>query len=37
MATIASHKRLFAYYQRDGVDTHTYYREFMAHAETIEM
>jgi hypothetical protein len=36
MATIASHKRLFTYYQRDGVDNHTYYREFMAHVETIE-
>jgi hypothetical protein len=36
MATVASHKRLFTYYQRDGVDNNTYYMEFMAHVETIE-
>ncbi len=36
MVTVASHKRLFTYYQREGVDNHTYYREFMAHVETIE-
>ena len=36
MATVASHKRLFTYYQKDGVDNHTYHREFLAHVETIE-
>ncbi len=36
MATVASHKRLFTYYQRDRVDNHRYYREIMAHVETIE-
>jgi hypothetical protein len=36
MVTVASHKRLFTYYQRVGVDNHTYYREFIAHFETIE-
>ena len=36
MATVASHKKLFTYFQHDGVDNHTYHREFMAHVETIE-
>jgi hypothetical protein len=36
MVTVASHKRLFTYFQRDGVDNSTYHREFMAHTETIE-
>jgi hypothetical protein len=36
MATVASHKRLYTYYQRDGVDNHTYHREFMFFVETIE-
>jgi len=36
MATVASHKRLFTHYQCDGVDNHTYHREFLAHVETIE-
>ena len=36
MATIASQKLLFTYYQRDGIDNTTYHREFMAHVETIE-
>ena len=36
MATIASHKLLFTYYQKDGVDNTTYHRKFMAHVETIE-
>jgi hypothetical protein len=36
MVTVASHKRLFTYYQRDGVDNHQYYQEFCAHVETIE-
>ena len=36
MATVASHKRLHMHYQRDGVDNNTYYKEFIAHVETIE-
>ena len=36
MATVASHKRLYTYYQRDGVDNHTYHREFLSFVETIE-
>jgi hypothetical protein len=36
MATIASHKHLYTYFQRDGVDNSTYHREFMAHIKTIE-
>jgi hypothetical protein len=36
MATVASHKRLFTYYQCDGVDNHNYYQEFCAHVETLE-
>ena len=36
MATIASHKCLFTYYQKDGVNNHTYHQEFLAHIETIE-
>ena len=30
MATVALHKRLFTYYQRDGDDNHKYYQEFSA-------
>ncbi len=36
MATVASHKRLFTYFQHDGVNNSTYHQEFMAHIETIE-
>ncbi|KAL3821708.1 hypothetical protein ACHAXA_003266 [Cyclostephanos tholiformis] len=36
MATVASHKRLYTYYQWDGVDNHTYHREFLSFVETIE-
>ena len=36
MATVASHKRLYMHYQKDGVDNHTYHREFLAFVETIE-
>ncbi len=36
MATVASHKRLFTLYQRNGVDNHQYYQEFWAHVETTE-
>jgi hypothetical protein len=36
MATVASNKRLFTYYQRDRVDNHTYHREFLAHVETLK-
>ncbi len=36
MATVASHKHLFTYYQKDGVDNHMYNREFLAHVETLE-
>ncbi len=31
MATVASHKCLFTYYQKVGVDNHTYQRKFLAH------
>ena len=36
MATVSSHKRLFTYFQHDGVDNSTYHREFMAHIKIIE-
>ncbi len=36
MVTIASHKRLFTYFQREGGDNSTYHQEFMAHINTIE-
>ena len=36
MATIASQKLLFTYYQKDGVSNTDYHREFMARVETIE-
>jgi hypothetical protein len=36
MATVASHKRLHTYYQRDGVDNHTYHCEFLSFVKTIE-
>ncbi len=36
MATVASHKRLFTYYQRDTDDNHKYYQEFCAYAKTLE-
>ena len=36
MATVASHKRLFTYYQKDGIDNHTYHCEFLAHVQTIK-
>ena len=36
MATIASQKLLFTYYQKDEVSNTDYHREFMAHVETIE-
>jgi hypothetical protein len=36
MATVASHKQLFTYYQKDGVNNHMYHREFLAHVETIK-
>ena len=36
MATVAFYKKLFTYYQKDGVDNHTYHQEFMAHVETLE-
>jgi hypothetical protein len=36
MATVASHKRLYTHYQKDGIDNHTYHREFLAFVETIE-
>ncbi len=35
MATVASHKRLFTHYQKDGVDNHNYHHEFLFHVETI--
>jgi hypothetical protein len=36
MATVASHKRLFTHYQCNGLDNHTYHREFMSFVKTIE-
>jgi hypothetical protein len=36
MATVASYKKLFTYYQKDGVDNHTFHREFVAHVKTLE-
>ena len=36
MATVASQKKLFTFFQRDGMDNSTYHREFVAHVETIE-
>ena len=33
---VASQKCLYTYYQRDGVDNHTYHCEFMSFVETIE-
>jgi hypothetical protein len=36
MATVASHKRLYTHYQKDGVNNHTYHWEFLAHDETLE-
>ncbi len=36
MAMVAYHKRLFTYYQRNGVDNHQYYQEFCTHVEKFE-
>lgn len=36
MATVASHKKLFTFFQQDGVDNSSYHREFIALVETIE-
>ncbi len=36
MATVASHKPLFTYYQHNTNDNHKYYQEFCAHVETLE-
>ena len=36
MATVASQKKLFTFFQRDGMDNSSYHREFAAHVETIE-
>jgi hypothetical protein len=36
MATVASHKCLFTYYQQDGDDNHRYYQEFCTHVGTLE-
>lgn len=36
MATVTSQKKLFTFFQRDGMDNATFHREFMAHVETIE-
>jgi hypothetical protein len=36
MATVASHKHLFTYYQRDGDNNHRYFQEFSAHVETLK-
>jgi hypothetical protein len=36
MATVASHKHLFTYYQQDGDDNHKYYQEFCTHVKTLK-
>ena len=36
MATVASQKKLFTFFQHDGMDNSSYHREFAAHVETIE-
>ncbi len=36
MATVASQKKLFTFFQRDGMDNSLYHWEFVAHVETIE-
>jgi hypothetical protein len=36
MVTVASHKHLYTYYQRDVIDNHTYHHEFLSFIETIE-
>lgn len=36
MATVASQKKLFTFYQHDGMDNNTYHREFIALVDTIE-
>jgi hypothetical protein len=36
MATVASQKKLFTFFQRDGMDNSSYHREFIALVETIE-
>jgi hypothetical protein len=36
MATVASHKKLFTFFQQDGVDNSSYHREFIALVEAIE-
>ena len=36
MATVASHERLFTYYQRETDDNHKYYHKFCANVETLE-
>ena len=33
---VTSHKRLYTYYQHDGVVNHTYHHEFMSFVETIK-
>jgi hypothetical protein len=36
MAMVASQKKLFTFFQRDGINNSSYHREFVAHVETIE-
>ena len=36
MATVALHKKLFTFFQRDEMDNSSYHREFIAHVETIK-
>ena len=36
IATVASHKKLFTFFQRDGMDNSSYHREFIALVETIK-
>ena len=36
MARVASQKKLFTFFQWDGMDNSTYHREFITHIETIE-
>jgi len=36
MVTVASQKKLFTFFLRDGMDNSSYHREFIAHVETIK-
>ena len=36
MATVASQKKIFTFFQCDGMENSSYHREFVAHVQTIE-